>query len=338
MIVSCNHLAEVPRTMEITNKQIKQKAGKAAIAKMVYKSTDGGQTWQDISLGLPPNLDEADIQSNNFFVNDKGLFFKVGDEIYNHTVNTISPFWTKAINPGQHCYPAVGTAANHLWGIHLTTNNGTSVWSPIFEHYQEQRIRSAFQAASGAIFIGTDRGIFKTTDNGSSWKHVYAGALVGNMAESDGVLVSTSNRKVIRSTDNGDNWTVMTSEDNMTFDIKQVKGGFAAITSGAETDKRRLSTSVDGGKTWQLIHPASQNTAFIETTWQNWNDRPRLKAFQTSIIRVGENFFCTHPDGIFRSKDKGKTWTLLLPSVEEKVFSVFSSGKVIYAVSSRGGC
>ena len=77
---------------------------------------------------------------------------------------------------------------------------------------------------------------------------------------------------------------------------------------------------------------------FIDSLWRTWNDRPRVQAFQTSITQVGENFFCTHPDGIFRSSDKGKTWKLLLPSIKGKVFNLFISGNVIYAIPSKGGC
>jgi hypothetical protein len=58
----------------------------------------------------------------------------------------------------------------------------------------------------------------------------------------------------------------------------------------------------------------------------------------TSIIQVGEKLFCTHPDGIFRSSDKGKTWKLLLPSIKDKGFNLFVSGNVIYAIPSKGGC
>ena len=76
----------------------------------------------------------------------------------------------------------------------------------------------------------------------------------------------------------------------------------------------------------------------IESIWRTWNDRPFVPRFMTSIIQVGENFFCTHPDGIFRSSDKGKTWKLLLPAVEGKVFNVIVSGNVIYAIPSKGGC
>ncbi|HKO79688.1 MAG TPA: hypothetical protein VJU78_04795, partial [Chitinophagaceae bacterium] len=198
--------------------------------------------------------------------------------------------------------------------------------------------RTVFETAGGVIFIGIDRGIFRSTDRGKTWKQVYAGGLVGHLAEANGVLVATSMRKIIRSTDNGENWALMISEDSVAFDVKPIKGGFVAITSTSESNTRRLSTSYDDGKTWQSIHSGLQDKVVIDSIWRTWNDRPRLQAFQTSIIQVGENFFSTHPDGIFRSSDKGKTWKLLLPSVDGKVFNLFGSGNVIYAIPSKGGC
>src|SRR5882762_1754029 len=97
---------------------------------------------------------------------------------------------------------------------------------------------------------------FKTDNSGKTWKHVYAGGWAGHLAESNGVLVSTSKRSIIRSTDNGENWALAISEDSVVFDVKQIKGGFAAITSNSEVNTvntSRLSASYDGGKTWQPI-------------------------------------------------------------------------------------
>jgi photosystem II stability/assembly factor-like uncharacterized protein len=207
-------------------------------------------------------------------------------------------------------------------------------------------MRSVFETAGGAVFIGTDRGLFKTDDNGKTWKHVYSGGWAGNFAESDGILLSTSIRRIIRSTDNGENWALV-GEGGVTWDVKQIKGGFAAISSSSTSDTRTLRTSCDGGKTWQppsdrVIRAGTDaghpDKVFIESLWRTWNDRPRVQAFQTSIIQVGENFFAVHPGGIFKSSDKGKTWKFLLPSVDGKVFNVLVSGNVIYAIPSKGGC
>lgn len=317
------------------------KTEKAGTAKIVFKSTDGGQTWQDISKGLPENLRADSIRGNNFYANEKGLFLRLANELYHSTPNATAPFWTKETFPNEHnCItPGMsGIPANNYWGVNLKKANGTSVWSPIFENFHEQRIRSVFETAGGTIFIGIDRGLFRSTDNGKTWKHVHAGTLVGHLAEYNGVLVAASMRKIIRSTDDGENWAVVSNEGSVAFDVKQVKGGFAAITSRSASNTRGISTSYDGGKTWQPDDAGRQDSAVIDSIRRTWNDRPRVQAFQTSITQVGENFICIHRDGIFRSSDKGKTWKLLLPSIEGKVFGLLISGKVIYAIRSKGGC
>jgi photosystem II stability/assembly factor-like uncharacterized protein len=317
------------------------KTEKAGTAKIVFKSTDGGQTWQDISKGLPENLREDSIRGNSFFANDKGLFLRVGNGLYHSTPNATAPFWTKEIFLDKHSSitPATsGISANNYWGINLKKTNGTSVWSPIFDNSHEPRIRSVFETAGGIIFVGTDEGLFKTVNSGKTWKHVYVGGFVGNLAELNGVLLATGMKKIIRSTDNGENWAPVISEGGVAWDVKTIKGGFAAIISSSESTTRTLRTSYDGGKTWQPIGAGLQDKVVSDSIWRTWDDRPRLQRFPTSIIQVGENFFCTHPDGIFRSSDKGKTWKLLLPSIENKVFNLFVSGNVIYAIPRKKGC
>ncbi|ULQ53378.1 WD40/YVTN/BNR-like repeat-containing protein [Flavihumibacter fluvii] len=318
------------------------KTEKAGNAKMVFKSTDGGQTWQDISKGLPENLREDSIRGNSFFANDKGLFLKVGNELYHSTPNATVPFWTKEIVPDKdisNTSAKSGIVAYNYWGANLKKTNGMSVWTPIFEIFQRPGIRSVLETAKGSIFIGTDRGFFRSIDNGKTWKHVHIGSLVGHLAESDGVLLAISMRRIIRSTDNGENWAVVISDSSVAWDVKPIKGGFVAITSSSESGTRSLRTSYDAGKTWQPIDVGAK--VFIDSIWRTWDDRPRVQAYATSITQVGENFFCTHPDGIFRSSDKGKTWKLLLPSVKNMVFNLFVSGNaiyVIYAIPSKGGC
>ena len=323
---------------------------KSGLVNIVFKSTDGGQTWQDISKGLPENLRKDSIRGNSFITNDKGLFLRVGNGFYHSTPNATAPlFWTKETftdsQPryfGEHSSIAPGKSGivgNNYWGVNVKKTDGTSVWSPMFENFHGPRLRSTFETAGGTIFIGTDEGIFKTANSGKTWKLVYAGGYVGHLAELNGVLLAIGMKRIIRSTDNGENWSQVISEDSVAFDVKSIRGGFAAITSNSDSNTvntSRLSTSCDGGKTWQTNK--SSNKVFIDSIWRTWDDRPIVQAFGTSVTQVGEDFLCTHPDGIFRSSDKGKTWKLLLPAVEKKVFNLFGSGNVIYAIPSKGGC
>ena len=103
--------------------------------------------------------------------------------------------------------------------------------------------------------------------------------------------------------------------------LGRVKGGFVALTYNAMSNTRRVRTSYDGGKTWQAIDA----------------DLPPSPSIK-SIIEVDNYFFCGHPAGIFKSSDKGKTWKLVFPSVDDKVFNLSASGNVIYAVLGVGGC
>ena len=331
-----------PIVFPITASQQKLNKNKPRVSNTVFKSTDGGQTWQDISEGLPENLRKDSIRGNSFFANDKGLFLRVGNGLYYSTASATAPFWTKEIFHDKDSSIAPGKSGMveyNYWTVNVKKTNGTSVWSPVFDNFQTPVIRSAFETAGGTIFIGTQKGFFKTDDNGATWKQVYAGTLVGHMAELDGVLLATNWRRLIRSTDNGESWSPVTSDTSMAWDVKQIKGGFAVMTSTSASNPRGIRTSYDSGKTWQPNNAG--NKVVIDSIWRTWNERSSVKAFQTSIIQVGENFVCTHRDGIFSSSDKGKTWKLALPAVENKVFNLFVSGNVIYviyAIPGKGGC
>jgi hypothetical protein len=91
---------------------------------------------------------------------------------------------------------------------------------------------------------------------------------------------------------------------------------------------------LDSGNTWNVIGEGLQpswNSSFIK---QIGGLQPSL--YISSIKQVGEYLICGRSDGIFRSSDMGKTWKLLLPSIENRGFKLAVSGNAIYAIPNKG--
>jgi photosystem II stability/assembly factor-like uncharacterized protein len=309
----------------VTDGRQKPGINKTDAANLVFKSADGGQTWQDISEGLPEKLQEDAIQRDGLFADDSGLYLRAGNGIYHSKTNSTASFWEKETFPGKQGSIAAGKtgmfAYNYWGGQFLQKVNGMNVWWSVYSTFQVKEIRTVFEAAGGSVFIGADKGLFKSTDSGKTWKQVVPRGWVMKIVESNGVLMATSQNGILRSTDGGENWDCVLFEGGVGIDIEPIKGGFAAITANTTLEARTVRASFDDGKTWQPIDaglPADLRIA--------------------SIIQVGDDFFCGHPAGIFRSLDKGKTWKLILPSIGDKVFNLFVSGNVIYAIPRAGGC
>ena len=315
--LSRNQAAEIPQSAQLTGNQPLQNVDKAGL---VFKSVDGGQSWLNISEGLPDDKLEGSL-----FVNDQGVYLRTGNYLYHSKQNNKAPFWEKEIFPDDY---SIITSANsgilaydYHQGHFRKKLHGSVKWSPVYENFQQKGIIDVFETSGGTVFIVCDRGrgLFRSADNGKNWKEVSRGVL--NLTASNGVLMANSINGIIRSTDDGETWETVISEGGVGIDIAPIDGGFAAITYNGQSETRRVRASYDRGKTWQAIDaglPPSKNIS--------------------SIVQQGDYFFCGHPNGIFRSADKGKTWQLIVAAIDGKVFNLSVSGNVIYAIPSEGGC
>lgn len=325
-IFSCNQSSEFPQASQLSVDSLENpKREWTGTANIVFRSADNGETWQDISNGLPaPVIDSFSGGRRVFFADHNGLWLTDGNKIFHSKPNFTAPFWTRADFPDEKSSISPGKngiyAFHYLSGIFQKTI-GTNVWSPVFSDFKDKRVRGVLETAEGVIYITSDKGLYKSTDQGKTWKTIPAGGLGGKIVESNGVLLSAASRGIMRSTDDGENWFWVIREGGVGIDVAKIDGGFAAITYSSASKTRRVRTSYDGGKTWQPI-----------------DDGLPAQLSISSIIQVGEYFFCGHPDGIFRSSDKGKTWKLLVSSIEGKVFNLSVSGNVIYAIPRFAGC
>ncbi|KAA9349447.1 sialidase family protein [Larkinella humicola] len=333
------------------------KDGKSAgIVNIIFKSTDGGQTWQDISEGLPEKLQKAGVWRDGFFANDRGVYLRAGNGFYHSDPNSTSPFWTKEIFPGKQRNIAPGKNgifAYDFKGQFLQKINGTSNWSPVYTDFQEQAlrlngtidyyytnykvkfVRTVFETAGGTVFIVSSNSLFRSTNHGETWKQVHAGGGAMNLAESNGVLLATCREGILRSTDDGQNWERVISEGGAGIAVERINGGFAAIVNNTITQKNSIHISLDSGKTWNATGEE------LQPSWSSLV-MEKIGLLQSSsdilsIKQMGNYLICGRSDGIFRSSDMGKTWQqLFLPVTENYGFNLSVSGNVIYVIPNKG--
>lgn len=310
--------AQVLNTIE--KNQIDLKDDPMLLSNILFQSTDGGQTWQDISQGLPENL-----QDIGFYAGDSELYLHNKKGMYRSKESFKKPVWEKVnfIDQGSNeiAFGVNKVFAYNYDGRIFQKINATGMWMPVYTEFKKKLVRTIFETNKGTVFVGCDSGLYKSTDNGKTWKNVLAEGWVMKMVDSKGVLLATSQKGIIRSADDGENWDLVVSEGGVGISVETIEGGFAAITYNTKSKTRRMRISADGGKTWLPIDerlPASESIA--------------------SIKKAGDYLICGHPDGIFLSSNKGKSWNMVLPSIDKKVYNLYTSKNVIYAVARNFGC
>jgi photosystem II stability/assembly factor-like uncharacterized protein len=333
------------------------KDGKSpAVVNIIFKSADGGETWQDISAGLPEKLQKSGVSNNGLFANNRGVYLRAGNGVYHNESNSKTPFWTKEIFPGnqRNITPGQnGIFAYDFRGQFLQKINGTSGWLPMYTDFQEQavridktidwmyknykerEVRNVFETAGGTVFISSNSSLFRSTDSGKTWNQVQAGDGRMKLIESNGVLLSTSNEGILRSTDDGQNWDRVISEGGAGVAVERIDGGFAAIVYNTTTQTNTIHISRDSGKNWNAIGGE------LQPSWSSslMKKIGLLKSSSdiVSVKQMGKYLICGRPDAIFRSADMGKTWKkLVLPAIENYGFNLSVSGNVIYVLPGKG--
>jgi photosystem II stability/assembly factor-like uncharacterized protein len=331
-----------------------KKAKSSEVANVIFKSADGGQTWQNISEGLPKRLQREGV-GGNFFTNDQGLYLRSGNGIY-HTEANATTHWTTDIFPGKQNNIAPGNNGIYAYsfrGQFLKKINGTNKWSAMYtnfqeqavrlnptadwmyEHYKEKGVSTLFETAGGTVFIGSSSSLFRSTDSGKTWEQVHVGSGRMKLAESGGVLIATYNDGIVRSTDNGKTWVPVISEGGAGMEVERINRGFAAIVNNIVTQTNTLHISLDNGKTWKTI---------AEDLQPSWSSMLMKKigliestSNVLSIKQMGKYLISGRTDGIFKSADMGKTWTKLsLPPNEDYGYNLSVAGNVIYIMPSKG--
>jgi len=196
------------------------------------------------------------------------------------------------------------------------------------------------------ILVGTDNGIYRSTDNGLIWSHFTVDTsypIITDLSKTDQYIFAGTFNGVYSSMDTGKTW--------------QQLGPFYSILSVFAKDSMVLACihggglfrSENNGKDWKPINGdhfysyiTHENKIFAGTfsgiyvsidKGLNWILSGLPNRIVNSISKNGRYFFASNYDGIFRSNDYGMTWEEFdqgLPLDELHVSSVFATDSLVF--------
>lgn len=260
----------------------------------VYRSTDGGRTWQNMGLPQSEHIGKILIDPRN---SDVVLVAAEG------------PLWSAGGDRGVYRTTDGGETWTHVLAIDENTGVTDLEFDPanpeVIYAAAYQRRRHVWSLLAG----GPQSGIYKSTDNGATWREVTTGLPQGDMGKI-GLAVTPADPSIVyatieadnrekgfyRSTDRGESWEKRSS---------YTSGGTGPhYYQEIEVSPRDpdliyqmdvfLHVSRDGGKSFD----------YLETGREKHSDNHALWIDPAN----GEHLVVGTDAGLFESFDEGATW------------------------------
>ena len=162
---------------------------------------------------------------------------------------------------------------------------------------------------SGTIFVGTQRGIYRSQDSGDSFTrmNLAEGRIVWSIKfhphDPSIMFLGTEGSEVFKSTDGGENWEYQATISNpgsvqMAFATRILGIGIEAGDTNqmyAALEVGGAAHSSDGGKTWAIV-----NSVF--------DGDVDLMDLHGVAVGVNESVFISNRTGVWRTQDRGQSW------------------------------
>jgi photosystem II stability/assembly factor-like uncharacterized protein len=283
----------------------------------VFKSRDGGQSWEAINSGLSC----SDTVSNNRDVS------------------------VMAIDPSS---PATLYIAGTDGGVFKSTNEGLT-WTAVNAGLNGTRVvaLAIVPLSSSMLFAGTlDNGVFRSSNGGQSWESVNSGLSSTDVyclaidPSSPAILYAgTQSGGVFKSTSSGGSWTASTTGLSslgilaLAIDPSSPATIYAGAVSQtfappSELARGGVFKSSDGGGSWAAI-----NTGLANTAVQALAIDPSVPATLYAGTFSGSGF----NGGIFKTTNGSQSWTASLTNTDVYALAIHPSAPAtIYASTSTG--
>jgi photosystem II stability/assembly factor-like uncharacterized protein len=239
-----------------------------------YKTTDGGKNWRLIKNGM---LDDSDV-----------FAIEIDQKNPDHVI------------------------ASACSGIYESFNKGEK-WAKIQGIPSQSRRTRDIKinpANSGAYYAATTEGFWMSNASGKAWmmttsRELEINSIAVHGEESNRIFIATNNYGVMVSNDGGKNFEPTNGNFTSRFTLSVVPDSerpnrFYAATHNTATGGGFFFISDDAGVTWQ---PAMKNLV-----------ANRISPYTLLQDRVDPNkIYMGTNNGVFRSIDRGLSWTQLTP-------------------------
>jgi len=256
---------------------------------VIYRSTDTGKTWVPYATGIPP---EATVSS---FLSLGNTTYATTDTHGIYTIKEGDSRWKRidADLPDKVDINAITSIDNvfiigtNKHGILISRNNGIN-WQAFSSPISHTPIRSLLSYNS-SVFAGVDDGIYKSTDRGSTWQHVYKGVQTNGFTVLNNKIYAALMNGAIMTPDEGAHWKYV-YQPRALHDISNDGENVYAMTLGDG-----LLKSNNDGLSWESI-----NDGFGATRWYTFE-----------VKNIDNQLFAAQWHGIYSSDKRGGKWQMI---------------------------
>jgi len=325
----------------------------AASGEGMFRTTDSGQTWTRINIGLG-DISETGaylivvdpMDSSTIYAETYGGDIRSTDAGATWTHLKIGPAPKQNLSAGALALigsPSAVVAAS-LDGLLRSTDKGEN-WSPATGLRASTIAALALNpSAPQSIFAGGPGGVFRSTNSGGEWSEKDlaappASALVVDPGESSNVYAGDVGG-VWKSTDGGHSWSATGQLDTGQVSSLAIDSSGSILYAGSASVyslSGGISKTTDGGQSWQRLAGIGQARAIYTLL---------IDPHEPQTIYAGSDFtvydYPSYPSGggVLRTTDGGQTWSLSSTDLQSPVRALAgdpSRPSTLYAGTAANG-
>jgi len=311
----------------------------------VYKSTDGGISWEAKTIGtsiytwchdLTINKNNSNIIFGYYIYNRPGSLEDLDNEI----------MFIKSIDWGEN------------WSVSQIkkTRRRYSGGEWAVDASDNQKLYLASCYLIGNVYHPV---LFRSSDGGNTWEELEIGIRISGITiDNNGdLLVGSSGAGIYRSTDSGDNWTKLTDCPENIYSIECIRDNSQVIVG---TGENYIYITTDGGTSWRtsgltqrrpsvIINSATEiiignDSGIFKTengggSWAKKFSAGSAKKEIETIVKSKSNpdiFYCIAHGNTYKSTDGGSSWNRLSNSLGDVFVIDENSLEILYCWRAGG--